>query len=180
MIDVASEQPNALGCGGRVHLGFLVGIFRGFQILLRGRAMRKQELGAVQLPLRQHFIGGKLLVVGEGGGQVGTADRQQRLTFLDLIAEASLDFDHAPAAHGDYRHGAADVGCNRPCHVQLILHLLIADRDELEVRGILNLHHIGVGSFLHLHLRLIDNGGLGDGIAGMASRESRAQNHNQN
>ena len=88
MVDVGAEHAQVLLRGFHVHLGFLFGVLRHFQIFLRdARPCRSSNLGAVELRARQRFIGDGVAIVGEGAGEIGALHAHQKLAFGDGVAQ---------------------------------------------------------------------------------------------
>ena len=120
------------------------GILRHFQVSQRDRTFVIQQLGARQLFFGQQLIGFGFLIIGEGSGQVGAVDHQQRLSLGHVIAELGADLDHAAAAQRDDRNRAIHVRRDDAVHVNFIADLANLHRRQLKLAGILHGDHVGI------------------------------------
>ena len=78
-----------------------------------------QQLGAVQLRARQHFVGHGLPVIGERRRDIGALHAHQQLALGHRVAQPGVDFHHAAGGQRNHRHVARDIGADDAGYVQL-------------------------------------------------------------
>jgi len=145
VILVDPEDAELLLCGGERGFGVVLRILRNLALAGGDGSLVQQELGAVELRLRQALIVDRLQVGLEGRRHVVALDLHQQLALLDGVSHARVDRDDAAGRDGDDRDGARDVGVDGAGHVELRGRVVAGDGGKGKLLRVLDVHQAGVG-----------------------------------
>ena len=133
MIRVGTQQLEMLGGGLQIDSGIFqrglsrnFGVLRDFEGALGNGPVLVEQLGAIQLDLRQVLTVSRQLLVFDGlaivrerAGDVGAPDLEQQLAFLHLVAQPRIDFDDPAGRQRRHRHLPRNVRTDHAGYVQL-------------------------------------------------------------
>ena len=119
MVRIRSEKVEMLLRRIENDLGVILGILRDFLSALGNRPMLEQDVGAVELDLRQLLVLDGLAVIRKRAGDVRASHFEQKLPFLDGVAEPRVDLHHPPRSQRGYRHLTRNIRTNYAGHIQL-------------------------------------------------------------
>ena len=139
-----AQQLEMLVRGFEIDLGVVLGVLRDFQSALGDRSVLEQQLGAIQLDLRQLLVLDGLAIVGKRAGDVGASHLEQELALLHFVAQPRVDFDHPPGGQRRHRHLPRNVGTHHAGDVQLRRGDVLAGRRQRKLLRMVHLEVVGV------------------------------------
>jgi hypothetical protein len=90
-----------------VHFGFVVGILRKFEVLVRDGARTAKEPRTIKLGVRQQLVRLRLVIIRERPGDVRALDAHNELPFSHLVSQARVNLRVRAPLVGD---SDSDIG----------------------------------------------------------------------
>jgi hypothetical protein len=109
MVRIATQQTNALSGRLNIDARLVFGVLCDLKVLFSKRAVRIEQLGAVESFAGKLLIGSGFLIIGVRGAEVGAGNGKQNLPPADLIPEARIQFDDAAGTERSNVNGPVDV-----------------------------------------------------------------------
>ena len=118
MIRIRAQHAQVIEGGLDRNLRFSLGVLGDFQIFLRDGAFIEKNLGAIELRVRQRFVGEGLLVIGVRPGDIGALHFHQELALGHGISQAGEDLDDAAGRQRNHRNVSRHIGADHAGHFQ--------------------------------------------------------------
>ncbi len=127
----------------------ILGILGYFLSALRNRPMLEQDVGAVELDLRQFLVLDGLAVIGKRARDVRASHFEQKLALFHFIAKPRVDFHDSPRGERRHRHLPRDVGIHDSGYVQLRRGNVLTRRRQGKLLRVIHLEVVGIQVGLH-------------------------------
>ena len=145
----APSSPRCSFVVSRTTTIVVLGVLRNLQRALRNRAVVEQEVGAVELDLRQFFVLHGLAVVGKCARDVRASHFEQKLALFHFIAQPCIDFDDSPGGERRHRHLARNIRIDHAGDIQLRRGDVLTGRGQRKPLRMVHFEVVGVQVGLH-------------------------------